>query len=142
MNFINYNLSCLITSIIMLIILILQFRNINFCIILLLGALFSIIWRSIKLIEGENNIEKNNNINHSITNPFFLLDFTFGFLAYLCITTCNQINKKFILLTFLIFILAWILHLSQIKELSRTVHLCGHIYILIIFILTYYFNLA
>jgi len=141
MNYNYYNTSCLITSIMMLIILLYKFTNINLCIILLLGSIFSIIWRSIKLIKGEEIIEQPGNLNSFFTNPLFILDFTFGFLAYICIFTCNQINKKFILLTFFIFIIAWNLHLMKINETSRAIHLYGHVNILIIFIFTFYFYL-
>ena len=44
------------------------------------------------------------NSNKYIKNPLFILDFLFGFLAYIYIFNCNQINKKFIILTFLIFV--------------------------------------
>lgn len=145
MNYNNYNFACLITSIVMLIILISKFNNINLCFILLLGAIFSIIWRSIKLVQGEDNIELDENGNKNITkyikNPWFILDFTFGFLAYICIISSNQINKKFIILTFLIFLLAWIMQFMNINEPSRDIHTLGHIYILIVFILTFYLYL-
>lgn len=142
MNYNNYNFSCLITSILMLIILISKFNNINLCFILLLGAIFSIIWRSIKLVQGENNIELDENRNKKITkyikNPWFILDFTFGFLAYICIISSNQINKKFIILTFLIFLMAWIMQFMNMNKSSCYIHTLGHIYILIVFILTFY----
>ena len=145
MNYNNYNFTCLITSILMLIILITKFKNINLCFILLFGAIFSIIWRSIKLVEGENKIEMdengNKNIKKYIKNTWFILDFTFGFLAYVCILTSNQINQKFIILTFLIFLLAWLMQFMNFNETSRDVHTLGHIYILIVFILTFYLYL-
>ena len=101
MDFNDYNFVCLITSITMLIILISKFNNINVCYILVLGTIFSIIWRSMKLIQGEEKIEKdengNQNSNKYIYNPWFILDFTFAILAYICIFSCNQINKKFII---------------------------------------------
>ena len=115
MNYNNYNFTCLITSILMLIILITKFKNINLCFILLFGAIFSIIWRSIKLVEGENKIELDENGNKNI--------------------------KKFIILTFLIFLLAWIMQFMNFNETSRDVHTLGHIYILIVFILTFYLYL-
>ena len=140
MNFYDYNFACLITSITMFIILISKFDNINVCYILVLGTIFSIIWRSMKLIQGEEKIETdengNKNSNIYIYNPWFILDFTFAILAYICIFSCNQINKKFIILTFLVFLLAWIMQFMKINEYSRVVHTTGHVYVLIIFILT------
>ena len=53
-------------------------------------------------IETDENGNKNSNIY--IYNPWFILDFTFAILAYICIFSCNQINKKFIILTFLVFL--------------------------------------
>ena len=146
MNFNDYNFACLITSITMLIILISKFNDINVCYILVLGTIFSIIWRSMKLIQGEEKIETdengNKNSNKYIYNPWFILDFTFAILAYICIISCNQINKKFIILTFLVFLLAWVMQFMKINEYSRVVHTIGHVYILIIFILTFYLNIV
>ena len=146
MNFNDYNFACLITSITMFVILISKFDDINVCYILVLGTIFSIIWRSMKLIQGEEKIETdengNKNSNKYIYNPWFILDFTFAILAYICIFSCNQINKKFIILTFLVFLLAWIMQFMKINEYSRVVHTIGHVYVLIIFILTFYLNLS
>lgn len=146
MNFNDYNFACLITSITMFVILISKFNDINVCYILVLGTIFSIIWRSMKLIQGEEKIETdengNKNSNKYIYNPWFILDFTFAILAYICIFSCNQINKKFIILTFLVFLLAWIMQFMKINEYSRVVHTIGHVYVLIIFILTFYLNLT
>jgi hypothetical protein len=146
MNFNNYNFACLLTSITMLIILLSQYTKINLCYILLIGSILSILWRSTKLLQGENNIEIDEdgtkNSNKYIKNPLFILDFLFGFLAYICIFSSNQINKKFIILTFLIFVLAWIMQFMKINEISRSVHTLGHVYVLIIFILTFYLNLC
>lgn len=146
MNFNDYNFACLITSITMFVILISKFDNINVCYILVLGTIFSIIWRSMKLIQGEEKIETdengNKNSNKYIYNPWFILDFTFAILAYICIFSCNQINKKFIILTFLVFLLAWVMQFMKINEYSRVVHTIGHVYVLIIFILTFYLNIA
>jgi hypothetical protein len=146
MNFNNYNFACLLTSITMLIILLSQYTKINLCYILLIGSILSILWRGTKLLQGENNIEIDEdgtkNSNKYIKNPLFILDFLFGFLAYICIFSSNQINKKFIILTFLIFVLAWIMQFMKINEISRSVHTLGHVYVLIIFILTFYLNLC
>ena len=146
MNFDDYNFACLITSITMFVILISKFDDINVCYILVLGTIFSIIWRSMKLIQGEEKIETdengNKNSNKYIYNPWFILDFTFAILAYICIFSCNQINKKFIILTFLVFLLAWVMQFMKINEYSRVVHTIGHVYVLIIFILTFYLNLS
>lgn len=145
MNYNDYNLTCLITSISMFIILICKFDCINLCIILILGSIFSILWRSIKLINGEDKIEMDENGNKNsliyIKNPWFILDFTFAILAYICIFCSNQINKKFIYLTFLVFVLGWMMQLNKINEESHIVHSLGHIYVLIIFILTFYLNI-
>jgi hypothetical protein len=146
MNFNDYNFACLITSITMFVILISKFNDINVCYILVLGTIFSIIWRSMKLIQGEEKIETdengNKNSNKYIYNPWFILDFTFAILAYICIFSCNQINKKFIILTFLVFLLAWVMQFMKINEYSRVVHTIGHVYVLIIFILTFYLNIV
>ena len=149
MNYYSYNLGCLITSILMLIILCMRFQQIDLCIILLLAALFSILWRSIKLIIGKEEIEKEDNHNHSLKNPFFILDFVFAILGYLCVVFSKQINKKFIYLTLSIFVLAWILNIISYKmdnkdkiiSLSQTTHFCGHCYVVLIVIVTFYLNI-
>jgi len=110
MDYYSYNVACLITSMIMLIILSFKFKEIDLCFILLLSAIFSIIWRSIKIIKGRETIEKDDNHNHSLKNPFFILDFGFAILALLCVLFSKQINKKFLLFISLIFILAWSLN--------------------------------
>ena len=155
MDYNSYNFACLITSILMLIILSYKFQEIDLCIILLFASIFSIIWRSMKVIKGKDIIEKNDNHNHSLKNPFFILDFGFAILAFLCVIFSKQINKKFITLVILIFILAWILNISSIGNdrngsdssndfknklinTSQTIHFCGHCYVIIIIFITFY----
>lgn len=140
MNFNNYNIACIITSFIMLIFISLRFNAIDFSYILLLSALFSIIWRTYKLIKGEDIIEKNNNIHHSHNNPLFICDMLFIILSYLVLFNCKNINKKFLFLTLFIFILAWLLSYENTKITSRDVHFCGHCYVVLIFFLTFYVN--
>lgn len=149
MEYRSYNCSCLITSIIMLLILSFKFKEIDLCIILLLAAIFSIIWRSIKIIKGKNIIEKNNDHNYSLKNPYFILDLVFAILAFLCVLFSQQINKKFIFLIILIFILSWILNFSsnnsniknKLISTSQTIHFCGHCYVLLIVFITFYLNI-
>jgi len=157
MDYYSYNFACLITSILMLIIVSFKFKEIDLCLILLLAAIFSIIWRSMKIIKGQHAIEKDNNHNHSLTNPFFILDFGFATLAFLCVLFSKQINKKFLLLIFLIFILAWILNFisnsndksdnvnnnfkNKIISTSQTIHFCGHCYLIFIVFITFYLNI-
>jgi hypothetical protein len=158
MDYYSYNVACLITSILMLIILSFKFKEINLCLILLLSAIFSIIWRSIKIIKGKETIEKDNNHNHSLKNLFFILDFCFAILALLCVIFSKQINKKFLLFIFLIFILSWSLNFigndsndgndsnnnnfkNKIISTSQTVHFCGHCYLIFIVFITFYLNI-
>lgn len=159
MDYYSYNFACLITSILMLIIVSFKFQEIDLCLILLLAAIFSIIWRSIKIIKGKDTIEKDNNHNNSLRNPFFILDFGFATLAFLCVLFSKQINKKFLLLIFFIFVLAWILNFisesndsndsnnrdnnlkNKIISTSQTVHFCGHCFLIFIVFITFYLNI-
>lgn len=156
MDYYSYNFACLITSILMLIIVSFKFKEIDLCLILLLASIFSIIWRSIKIIKGQHAIEKDNNHNHSLKNPFFILDFSFATLAFLCVLFSKQINKKFLLFIFLIFILAWSLNFisesndsnnrnnnlkNKIISTSQTIHFCGHCYLIFIVFITFYLNI-
>jgi hypothetical protein len=149
----------------MLIIVSLKFKEIDLCLILLLAAIFSIIWRSIKIIKGKNTIEKDNNHNYSLKNPFFILDFGFAILAFLCVSLSKQINKKFIFLTILVFVLGWIFNFvsnsnernesnecnqdnknddknfkNKIISTSQTIHFCGHCFVIFIVFITFYLN--
>ena len=154
MDYYSYNFACLITSILMLIIVSFKFQEIDLCLILLLAAIFSIIWRSMKIIKGKEEIEKDNNHNHSLKNPFFILDFGFAILAFLCVLFSKQINKKFIFLTILVFVLAWILNFvndsngskdnklkNKIISTSQTIHFCGHCFVIFIVFITFYLNI-
>lgn len=156
MDYYSYNFACFITSILMLIILSFKFKEIDLCLILLLASIFSIIWRSMKIIKGQHAIEKDNNHNHYLKNPFFILDFSFATLAFLCVLFSKQINKKFLLFIFLIFILAWSLNFisesndsnnrnnnlkNKIISTSQTIHFCGHCYLIFIVFITFYFNI-
>jgi hypothetical protein len=143
----------------MLIIVSFKFKEIDLCLILLLASIFSIIWRSIKIIKGQHAIEKDNNHNHSLKNPFFILDFSFATLAFLCVLFSKQINKKFLLFIFFIFILAWSLNFisesndsnnsnnrnnnlkNKIISTSQTIHFCGHCYLIFIVFITFYLNI-
>ena len=151
MNYKQYNGACLITSILMLLLLISKFKQIDLCVVLIFGALFSIIWRSIKLIKGKDNIEydKNGKHNKLITflNPLFMLDFVFGVLCFICINKTKQINYKFIIIVSIIFNLAWAFNLYEIYKkqdnykfcMSHTIHFVGHLCLLLVFLLTFYF---
>lgn len=165
MNFNQYNSCCLFTSIIMLTLVIIKFKEIDLCVILLLAACFSIIWRGAKLIFGEDNIEKtilnnrNENENNNETDnetgnknkiiytkgelyhPLFLLDFTFAILAFMCVINSKQINHKFIYLVILTFAIAWTLYFLDIRSSSRSIHFVGHCYVILIVIFTFYLYL-
>ena len=151
MDYYSYNYLCLITSILMLILVLLKFKEIDLCLILLLAAIFSIIWRSIKIIKGKDIIEKDNNHSHYLKHPFFILDFSFATLAFLCVLFSKQINKKFIILTILVLILSWILSIistntdskykNKIISTSQTIHFCGHCYVIFIVFITFYLNI-
>lgn len=151
MNYIQYNVSSLIISILMLLLLISKFRQIDLYVVLLFGAVFSIIWRSIKLIKGKDKIEYDNNgkLNKLITflNPFFMLDFVFGVLFFICISKTKQINYKFLIIVSIIFNLAWMCNIYEIYKsknvdkfcMSHTIHFVGHLCLLLIFVLTFCF---
>lgn len=139
MNYNNYNTACLITSITMLFIITGNFYKVDLCVVLLLASLFSIIWRSTKLLRGKSIIEKNSK-NDILTHPLFILDFMFALLGYFCIMYSRQISYKLILLTFTIFTLGWTLHYLDLSEASRSVHFSGHCTLIFIFILVFYFQ--
>ena len=141
MNYNEYNFCCLITSIFMFILVILKIREVDLCIILLLAAIFSIIWRSTKLIQGQNILEKDDSDNHSLYHPLFILDFTFACLGFLCIINSRQINYKFVYLTILVFLIAWTLHFKNKRKISRAIHFTGHCYVILIFFLTFYLSI-
>jgi len=138
MNYYNYNFICLLTSLIMLFIICFRYNKIDFCYIFILSALFSIIWRSTKLIKGKEKIEENNN---NLKHPLFILDFIFALLVYICLIHSKQINYKFIIITFFVFILAWTYHFINQRNISNTIHTTGHFYVILIFILVFYFNI-
>lgn len=151
MNYIQYNVSCLITSILMLLLLISKFKKIDLCVVLIFGSVFSIICKSIKLIKGKDNIEYDNNGKHNklitFLNPLFMLDFVFGVLCFICISKTKQINYKFLIIVSIIFNLAWTLNIYEIYKkqetdkfcLSHIIHFSGHLCLLLVFVLTFYF---
>ena len=141
MNYDEYNCCCLVTSIIMFILIILKIHEVDLCIILLLAALFSIIWRSTKLIQGKNKIEKDDSDNNSLYHPLFILDFAFAVLGFLCVINSRQINHKFIYLTILVFLIAWTLYFINQRKTSRTIHFSGHCYVILVFFLTFYLSI-
>ncbi len=140
MDYNTYNYFCLTTSIIVLALLIIKINIITLGIILLLSAIFSIIWRSTKLIKGQREIEKRNNTY--IDNPLFLLDFGFAILAFICIFYTKQINRKFFGITFFVFALAWLLYYMNITRTARVLHSCGHCYVIVLIILTFYLSIT
>ena len=141
MNYNEYNIRCLITSVLMFILVILKIHEVDLCIVLILAAIFSTIWRSIKLIQGSDIIEKDDLDNHSLYHPLFILDFSFAILGFICVINSRQINKKFIYLTILVFIIAWTLHFLQQRKTSRVIHFSGHCYVILIFFLTFYLSI-
>lgn len=141
MNYEQYNGCCLITSIIMLILIILKIHRVNLCIILLISALFSVMWRSNKLIQGKNIIEKNNYDNDYLFHPLFILDFICAVIGFLCVIKSQQVNYKFAYLIIFVFLIAWTLHFMNKRETSRMIHFSGHCYVILIFFLTFYLNI-
>ena len=141
MNYEEYNIYCLVTSITMLILVIFKFHEVDLCIILLLAAIFSIIWRTNKVIQGKKLIEKNDSDYHSLYHPLFILDFAFAVLGFLCVINSRQINYKFIYLTILVFIIAWTLYFTHKRKTSRMIHFSGHCYVILIFFLTFYLSI-
>ena len=141
MNYNEYNTCCLFTSIIMIVLVLFKFKEVNLCLILLLAALFSITWRSTKLIQGQNIIEKDDLNNNYFSHPLFILDLTFAILGFLCVINSRQIHYKFIYLTILIFSIGWTLHFLEKRKTSRMIHFSGHCYVILIFFLTFYLYL-
>ena len=86
MDYYSYNVACLITSMLMLIILSFKFKEIDLCLILLLAAIFSIIWRSMKIIKGKEEIEKDNNHISNTNNDIR----TYPQCEYLFINSYNK----------------------------------------------------
>lgn len=74
MNYKQYNGVCLVTSILMLLLLIFKYKQIDLCVVLIFSSVFSIIWRSMKLIKGKKEIEYNDGKHNKLVtfmNPFF-----------------------------------------------------------------------
>ena len=137
MNYNCYNCGCLITSILMLLLIIFKLNIVSFGIVLLFAALFSILWRSTKLINGQHKIEEDNQYMH----PLFILDLSFAILAFICIFISKQINIKFIFLSLLTICITWVLYFCEYEKASNNIHFCAHCYIVLFFILTFYFNI-
>jgi len=142
MNYYSYNIACLITSILMLILVSFKFQEIDLCLILILAAIFSIIWRSIKIVVGQKKIQPLYGEKNYLKNPFFISDFIFEILGYLCVLFSKQINRKFIILTLILFTIGWYFHLFSsgpyVKSISQTIHFCGHCYVIFIVFITFY----
>jgi hypothetical protein len=137
MNYKLYNLVCLFTSLLVLLILLNKFKQIDYCIILLIAAVFSCLWRGTKLYKGEKYIESD---NHKCSHILFNLDFLFAVFAFICIISTGKINKKFILFILFIFICSWSLEIINLPNTGQIIHTYGHFTIIIIIVLTYYLN--
>ena len=145
MNYYQYNIACLITSILALLLVLYKYNEINLCLILILAIIFSILWRSTKVFMGYNKIEEdeNGNINKNkqLKHPLFLLDLIFAILAFICVLYSNQVNKKFILITILVLIIAWIIYTTTNNnyiEVSNRIHFLSHCYVVFIIFITFY----
>lgn len=137
MDYKTYNLICFMTSFLALFILLYKFKYIDFCSVLLLAALFSSLWRAYKIYKGKKYIELN---NHKRSHLLFNLDFIFSACALLCIIFTGKIKNIFILLILFIFLLAWCFELNKLSSIGQVIHTCGHFLIILIIILTYYFD--
>ena len=137
MNFENENICCLITSIVMLILILNKLSNINLCIVLIFAAVFSIIWRSTKII-FRDNIKDNISL---LYNPLFILDFTFAIFGFMCMFNDKNVNNKFLYMAILIFIIGWYLYFMNNGDIARNVHFFGHCYVILIFFFTFYLNI-
>lgn len=143
MNYYQYNTACIFTSILMLLLIIIKYKEINLCLILILASIFSILWRCTKVYMGDEKINKDKNGNFSSNNqlshPLFLLDLLFALLAFICVLYSNQINKKFIFIVIFLFIIVWGIHFTDLDvETSNTLHFLAHCYILLIIFITFY----
>lgn len=138
MDYKSYNCTCFMTSVIVTFVLLYKYKDIDLCFILILAALFSILWRLIKIYKGEKYIEKD---NHKRNHLLFNCDFAFSTLALLCVILTGKINSKFLLLIITIFLFAWLLELNDYTNNSNIIHTYGHLTIIFIIVLTYYFKL-
>lgn len=136
MNFNTYNGLCLTTSILMFILVSLQYSKINICWLLILASLFSIIWRSRKLVIGEEKFKEK-----GYDDIYFILDLVFAFLAVGCVFFSNQVNKKLLYICILAMILSWLFIFLEDERTSNYMHATGHCYVILGIILTFYINI-
>ncbi len=154
MNYYQYNISCILTSIIFFLLVLLKWNEMNFCYILILAGLFSVLWRSTKILIGPEKIIHDEdgkvNENKQLKHPLFILDITFAILAFTCVFINNHVNKKLFFVVMLAFLIAWILHFigAEIKKennyyinTSNDMHLLGHCYVIILILITYYLEI-
>ena len=138
MDYKTYNCICFMTSFLAIFVLLYKFKDIDFCSVLLLAALFSTLWRALKLYKGEKYIEHD---NHKRSHLLFNLDFIFAVLALLCVIFTGKVNNKFLLLILCVFFIAWLLELTNLTDTGDIIHTFGHFLCILVIILTYYFNI-
>ena len=135
MNHKLYDICCIITSFIMLLILIINYKKIDICSIFILSAVLSILWRSQRLLfQKDTNSNSNSNSKYSFNKILFLLDFIFAVLSIICLFLNNKISNKHVFITLFIFIIAWFMYIINVDDISKNIHLLGHVYVIIIFI--------
>tara|TARA_E500000178_G_C17007567_1_gene748927 strand:- start:5 stop:451 length:447 start_codon:yes stop_codon:yes gene_type:complete len=144
MNYNDYNICCLFTSLIIFFLILFKNNNIDFYIILLLSSIFSIIWRGTKIYKGQNKIDINNgnfDITKQLKHPLFILDITFAIFSIILVLYSNQVNKKLIFLTLFVFLIAWSIYFLNIDnsiEISNNIHFLAHIFVIITLFITFY----
>lgn len=111
----TYDILCIISSLIALVLLLLMRDKFTYSVIFILAAIFSFIWRTYRLNTAANQ-------NH----PLFYLDLLFALLTiFFC---CKSQEMSIAAISFIVFLMicSWILKFLGNIELSRIVHCLAH----------------
>ena len=100
-----------------------------------------------QIIYGEKKLNTDNNGNYNknnyLKNPFFILDLTFALLCFIFISFTGIVNLKFIYTILIVLFIGWTFFLfnNNTLDLSRTIHACGHCYVILLLFITYYLDI-
>jgi len=135
----TYDIFCIMTSLTILCLALIKLKQIDFCYLFILSAIFSITWRIYKI---SKQIKFTKQVNF---NPLFICDFFTATFLLICLMFKKEYSKSLLCIIFLFLFLAWGIRFYYHDKdnkyaftYANMIHSFAHISAVIFFIFTFY----
>lgn len=121
-----YDILCILSSVLVLILILLQYAKFTLCQIYILASIFSIVWRLYRYYTGIKD-----------KNILFYLDLFFSIFAIITCCYNKSLPMWVIWCLLILMILSWSTSLINVS-VSNYIHVIGHYFILFYLLYCYY----